>query len=822
MHNLSRDLRLSVRRLIKSPGFTALCVLTLALGIGANTAIFSVLYGVLLRPLPYADPDRVMVLWETEPQRPRSGVSAPDFFDWRTDSRSFAGLSGFGSWAMTWTGDSEPELLRGRSVSGNFFSVLGVEAELGRVFDPQADGSAEQDLVVLDHGFWQRRFGADRAVIGRTMVLDGKPYTVVGVLPASFEFPGSFQPVFWVRGQHEVPKVAQGRDVTEQRGFHYFLAVGRLAPGVTRAAAQSEMDVLMQRYADTYPETNAERGALVTPLDEWFVGEIRPALLMLMGAVGFVLLIACGNIANLLLARATAQQPELAIRNAVGADRSALFRQLLTDCVALALAGGLLGLPLAFWGLKLLLRLAPATLPRLGEITVSTPVLLFTLAVAVVTALVFGTLPALQSCRPDLRDLLTRGHQSGGGHRPSRSRSLLIIAEVALALVLLIGAGLLIRSLLLVRAVDLGFNPEGVLSMGIVLPHTEYDEDARIAAFHRQVLENIAALPEVESVGLVGHLPLTGTGQFVAFEIQGQPAPRPGKERKANYQPASADYFRTLGLTLLDGRGLLATDTADSQPVVVISETLKRRYWPDQSALGQRISFDPERRTGGGGRKVNEEGEKWWTVVGVVGDVRHRDLEQEVKPEVYLSYEQSPTIYVNLVVRTRGEPIQVANAVRRRVAAVDRKQPVFRVRPMIQLVAHSIAERQFLMVLLGLFAALALIMACLGIYGVMAYSVSRRTLEIGIRLAVGARRSQVLGLMIRQGFLLVGSGLVLGLPLAFFVARAMSGLLYGIEALDPLTFVLVPLLLIAVALLANFLSTRRAARIDPAVSLRSL
>lgn len=811
LHGLLNDFRLALRSLGRNPGVTAACVLTLALGIGANTAIFSVIHQVLLRPLPYSDPDHLTAIWESQPNRPRASVSGPDFRDWQRDNTSFEAMAAVSSWASVLTGDGTPEMFLGRSVSSNFFSVLGVEAAIGRTFDPRAAAGEELYTVVLEHSFWKQRFGGDRSVVGKSLILDGEAHSVLGVLPADFQFPGSFQALFWLLGKNDLPRVPQNADaIAENRAARYFTVIGRLKPGVEVFEAQTEMGLLMERYADAYPDTNAQNSAVVTQLLEVFVGDVSSELWMLMGAVFFVLLIACANIANLLLARTAERRKGLVIRSALGATRSALIRQMLVESVVLAWIAGLLGLPLAVMGGNALAQLAPEDLPRLGAVGISVPILLFTFGLSLLTGALCGLLPAFQISGFDLRSMLEAGGRGQAGSPGQRHlRNLFVTSQVALSLVLLVGLGLLLRSFVNVRSVDPGFDARRVLSMGLILPHTKYGDPAQIAIFHRQLLENLDALPDVESASLVSHLPFGNTSSGTDMEIEGRSL-EPGESLEVGIQVISEKYFETLGIPILQGRSILSGDTADSERVVMVNQHLARTFWPGESAIGKRL------------RKARDSEGNWWTVVGVAGDVHQRGPEQEVRSEVFYPYQQVPSIFINLVVRTRGEPLDAEQPIRAQVAAVDKTQPVYQVMPLEQLVADSTAERRFTVLLLGLLAAVALFMALLGIYAVVSYSTTRRDREIAIRLALGAYQKKLQWWIVRQGMAQVALGIGLGLVLAFFAARGMRSMLFGIGGVDGLIFILVPALFLVIAVVAGYLPARKAMiQVEPANTLRS-
>jgi putative ABC transport system permease protein len=809
------DLRYSLRILFKEPGFTLVAILTLALGIGANTAIFSVVNGVLLRPLPYPEPDRLVALWESAREGDDlSGteVIAPaNFNDWQTESRSFSGLAATFQRRFNLTGIDVPEQIQGYEVSPNFFEVMGVDAVLGRTF-------LTEDTVrtaVVSYGLWQRLFGGNPEIVGDVVTLNSQSYTVVGVMPPWFRFgapqrsgSGRGSDV-WIRALRGIPEplVEEVEDLTTLRGLSYLRAVGRLESGVSLSEARSEMDVIARRLEKEYPDTNTGTGVHLVPLHEQIVGEARPALIVLFGAVGFVLLIVCANVANLMLARASGREREMAVRSSLGAGRKRLISQLLTESLLLYTIGGALGLIAAVWGTDLLLALEPGDLPRAADVGIDTGVLAFTFGISLMTGLIFGLIPALQASKPDLQSSLKEGTRGSVGSERRRILSLFVVSEVGLALILLIGAGLMIKSFFLLRNVDPGFSTENVLTLRVRLPEAEYGEDEQIVSFYSQTLERIRSLPGVQSAGGVLGVPLSNdvSGRF-GILIEGRPDPGPGEEPPApGYQVVSPDYFKTMGILLIDGRDFTSRDDADGPSVAVISQITARQIWPGENALGKRISFDRE---------------DWIEIVGIVGDVHHYELDEEPRPELYLPYRQVAFPFMTFVVRTAQDPLSLAGPVRSQIQEVDRNLPVFGVMTLAETLGQSVARPRFQMMVLGLFGAVALILAAVGIYGLLAYSVSKSTREIGIRMALGALSRDVLNLVVRRGMALALFGLGLGLLGALGLTRFLSSFLFQVAATDPWIFVVVPLFLAAVSFLASVLPALRATRVDPIHALR--
>ena len=799
------DLRYAIRQQRKNPAFTIVAVITLALGIGANTAIFSVVNTILLQPLPYKDPQRLVLVWEENAKQgyPTDTPTAANFIDWRDQNQLFEGMAAMAPDSFNLTGSGDPERLEGRRVSASFFPLLGVDPHLGRVFMAAEDQPGSGHVVLLSYGLWQRRFGGDASIVGKTLNLNGAGYTVVGVMPPRFQFPTPDDEV-WV-------PIAFSQEQAADRNSHYLKVLGRLKPGVTLAQAQAEMSTIATRLQQQYPETNTDLGAVITPLHEQIVGDIKPALLILLGAVGLVLLIACANVANLLLARAAVRQKEIAVRVALGARRRRLIRQFLTESVTLSTLGGLVGLVIAYVGLIVLKSFIPENISQARAISIDYKVLGFTLLVSVATGLVFGLAPAIQAVRfNQIETLKEGGRDAATGGSGKRLRSLLVMAEVAISLVLLIGAGLLINSFLRLRNVDPGFRAENLLTMKIVLPEPKYEKWKTRSTFYSDLIQRVQSLPGVKSAAVTTNLPLYLQGNSISVSIEGKPEPPPGQELIVTTRIISNGYFDTMSIPLLKGRQLTDQDTDKSQNVAVVSETMARRFWPGEEAIGKRISIGRVRSP-----------EDWIQVIGVVKDVRQFELNVDPKPQMYLTYHQFGFFDAqDLVVKTDVDPASMASAVRNAVWQIDKDQPVSNIRTMETILADSIARQRFSMLLLAIFASVALVLAAVGIYGVMSYSVAQRTHEIGIRMALGAQTATVLKLAIGYGLKLVLAGIAIGLVAAFALTRVMSTLLFGVTATDPTTFALISLLLVAVAAIASYIPARRATRVNPIIALR--
>lgn len=799
MTTLLQDLRYGIRMLLKNPGFTIVAVIALALGVGATAAIFSVVNTVLLRSLPYGDPARLMVLKENKlPQFPEFSISPGNFLDWRNQNNSFDKLVAVqGSAYNLVAGDAEPERLRGSRVSAGLFEMLGAKPIHGRTFLDEDDQPGHENVVVLSSGLWKRRFGSDQNVIGQSVTLSAASYTIIGIMPPSFQFPD--------RDTDLWTPIAFTARQAGQHGAHYLSVFGRLKSDVTLEQARSEMSTIAARIAEQYPDSNAGWNANVTPMQEYEVRDVRRTLWILFGVVGLVLLVACANVANLLLARATARQKEIAIRTALGASRWRVIRQLLTESVLLAVIGGGAGLLLANWGMGSLLALAPEDLPRIKDVALDGRVLGFTLLVTLLTGIVFGLAPALQASRPNMNETLKEGGRgTTGGHH--RVRASLVVAEVAITLVVLVSAGLLIRSFIRLQQVNPGFNSTGALAVNISLPGRKYPNADQYSGFFTQLIEKTAALPGVVAVGATQSLPIQGD-YLLGFNIQGRPPDAPGEDHSTNYYAVTPDYFKAMGITLIRGRLFTERDNSNAPRVAVINETMARRFFPDEDPIGKGIN-------------VTNGPERFREIVGIVGDVKQYGLDQPSTLQTYEPFLQTPFSGVTLVVRAEGDPTALTAAIRGEVLSIDKDQPVSRIRTLDQIISGSFARQHFSMLLLGVFGAVALVLAAVGLYGVMSYAVTQRTHEIGIRMALGAKTGDVLRLVVGHGIILALIGVGIGLGVALAATRLMSGLLFAVSATDPLTFAGIPVLLTAVALGACMVPARRALKVDPMIALR--
>jgi putative ABC transport system permease protein len=796
------DLRYALRQLIKSPGFAAVTILTLALGIGACTAIFSVVNAVLLRPLDYPDPARLVVIRETNlPDFPEFSASPPNYLDWEKQTKSYEHLAAYSGSRINLTGDGEPQQLVGIKATAHYFDVYGIKPALGRTFLPEEDALGKEHVVVLSYPFWQRVFGGAADVLGRPVQLNGEPYTVIGVAPLGFGIASKIDA--WMPMAFKPDETAN-----DARGGHYLSVVGRLRPGVTVAQAEAELKVLAAQLAKQYPDSNKGWGIFMMPLQDYSVRDVRTVLYTLLGAVGCVLLIACANIANLLLARATARHREISIRAALGASRARLVRQLLTESVLLALCGGLAGMLLARWGLDALLALAPANLPRVTDIHLNAGVLAFSLALSVLTGLVFGIAPAWLAARADVNEALKQGSRGSteGGAR-GRMRSALVVIEVTLALMLLGGAGLLARSFIQLAHVDPGFTPENATVLRLSLPQKKYALPEQQTAFANSLLERVKNLPGVQAAGLTHSMPLVGD-YVLSFNIEGRPALAPSDLPNTNYYAVTPDYFRAMGIRLVRGRVFTAQDDAKAPRVAIINETMARQHFPNEDPIGKRIN-------------ITNGPDTWREIIGIVGDIKQYGVDKATSSQSYEPFAQVPFSSLNVVIRTNGPPTALLGAIRPTVYAVDKDQPIGTIRPLEEIMADSIARQRFAMTLLTVFSLVALVIAAVGIYGVMAYSVVQRTGEFGIRMALGAQQRDVLRLVLTQGGKLIGLGLIIGLAATLAASRAMGSMLFNTSAQDPLTLATITLLLGAVALIACLLPANRATKVNPIEALRT-
>ncbi len=793
METLLQDLRYAIRLLLKKPGFTAVVVITLALGIGANTAIFSVVNGVLLQPLPFKDAHRLVAVREFNPRSFNEpiGASFPDFKDWKEQNEVFQYMAGFTGQSLTLTGEDEPLRVNGQSVSSTFFPMLEAEPVLGRVFLPDEEKPGHAKVVVLSDGFWQRRFGGDPAMLGRTLTLDGSPYTVVGVMGAGFRFLRDVD--LWT--PLDVPAPLQ-----RMRGARFLQVVAKLKPETSLEQARAGMTTLAQQLESEYSQSNSGWGVSLVSLQEKVVGNVKQGLLVLWAAVGFVLLVACANVANLLLTRGATRQKEFAIRVALGAGRRRMIQQLLTESILLALIGGGLGLLLSLWGVDALRAMSPSNLPRIEDIGIDRSVLGFTLIVSLIAGLLFGLAPLRQTTRVDLQETLKEG--VGSGLRTRRLlRGALVVSEIALSLILLIGAGLLGRSFLAMLSVDRGFRTENLMTMELSLPQYKYRQEPQQTEFFKTLLQRVEGLPGLRSAALTSVLPLSSNNSKNAFTVEGREST---DKDWANLRIISPDYFRAMAIPLLNGRPFAGSDASVAPHVVIINELMARRFWPDQDPVGKRILF----------------GDSGPTIVGVVGNIKHSGLEAEIEPEMYIPFLQQPVRSMVLVARAESVPIALVGPLRELVQSIDKDQPVENFRTMEEVVSRSVAQPRSLTIILSVFATLALALAAVGVYGVVAFSVTQRIHEVGIRMALGAQPSDILRLLLGEGMSLAVIGVAAGLLGSFAVTRAISGMLYRVSATDPITFVVISLLLTGVALAASFIPARRAMRVDPMVALR--
>jgi putative ABC transport system permease protein len=796
--------------LIKSPAVTAVAIIALTLGIGANTAIFSVVHGVLLRSMPYADGDRLAIVWENRKSgkgNPQNVINLGNFFDWKAQNTVFSDMAAFFDQNANLTGDGEPEEVPGQLATTNLFSLLGVNPIKGRAFAPDDGQTGQPRVVVISYDLWQRRFGGDQNIVGRKIILNNQPNEIIGVLPPEVGWyvqKGSMiskPPQLWLPWQIS-------NELRERHG-RFARAVARLKPGVTPEQAQNEMNVIGGRLEQQYPQFNAKWGVTVVPLRTQFTGEIRKPLMILLGAVGFVLLIACANVANLLLARAASRKREIALRAGLGASRFRIARQLLTESVLLSLFGGGLGLLLAWWGTKALLALSPPELMDLRSTTVNVPVLLFTIGLTLITGIAFGLVPAFEASRFDLNETLKEtGKSVAGGTRAQRVRSVFVVTQVALALVLLIGAGLLMKSLSRLQSVDPGFDADNLLTMRVNLPERKYDSDPKLLNFFKQAIDQIRAIPGVESAGAINTVPFGGPHSGTRIQIEGQPKRPPGQDLSTGVCVTDANYFQTMSIPLKRGRLYTQQEALEMRHVVVVNEAFARENFPGQDPIGKRVIINM--------KDENQPSE----IIGIVGDNKHKGLDVEVEPMSFWPHAELVYSSMTITIRTRGDSSRVAAAARNVIHQMDPEQPIGEVITMSGLMARSVARSRFNSMLLAIFSGVALVMAAVGIYGVMSYSVQQRTHEIGVRMALGAQRRDVLRLILKQGVLLAITGVLVGLAGSFGLTRVISTLLFDVAATDKTTFAAVAIGLFAITFLASYVPAWRATRVNPLVALR--
>jgi putative ABC transport system permease protein len=805
MGTLFQDLRYGLRMLTKNPAFTVVAVLAIALGIGANTTIFSCVNALLLRPFSFQNQERLLMVWERVPDAgiQRSSVAPGNFADWRDQTRVLAEVAAFNTRAFNLTDGDQPERVAGARVSATFFSLLGVEAARGRTFSPEEGQAGHDQVALIKQSLWERRYGLDPNVLGRQMMIDGKSYTIIGILPPEFKFP--------VNGSEVWTPLAFDAKEAADRGNHYLQVLGLLKPGATKEQAQAELDAISQRAQQQFPETNSGRTAAVMSMNESYTRGSRVYLQVLMGSVVFVLLIACANVANLLLVRSTSRHKEIAVRMALGGSRLRLIRQLLTESMVLAILGGGLGLLFSVWGIEFIKRGMPPGFTQFiagwDNLRLDPAVLAFTAVVTLLTGAVFGLAPALQATRLNLNEALKEsGKGTSSGASRNRLRSILVVAEVALSLVLLVGAGLMIRSFVYLIRADLGVNPNNVITMELSIPRLKYPEEQQRVNFYQELLGRLRSLPGVERAAAVNNIPMGRHGSGSNFRVDGRPAPAKGKEPITDYRVVTPQYFEAIGTAIRQGRAFTEQDKKDTPRVCIINERLARRYFPAGDALGQRLVFN------------DEDGPV--EIVGIAADVKNDDFEDEADLTTYLPFLQEPWWSMALVVRATSDPVPLASVIRNEVRAVDQEQPVYNVMTMQQVIEESISPKRLTMFLLAFFAFGALLLAAIGIYAVISYTVTQRTHEIGIRMALGAQPRDILRLVVRQGLILTAIGVGLGLVGAFALTRAMTEMLSGVEATDPLTFISLSLLLSVVALAACLIPARKATRVDPMIALR--
>jgi predicted permease len=808
LETVLQDIRYGARMLIRNPVFSLVAIITLALGIGANTGIFSVVNAVLLRTLPYPDSDRIVAIEEYHVQGGRGQITAANFVDWRARNHTFENLAGIFTKYSNLTGAGEPERIGVAVVSANFFDVLRVQPGLGRGFAAADEQAGHPAIAILSHALWQRRFGADPSVVGKQVILDEKIYTVTGVMPAGFQYPKLID--VWVPPLRIAPELNSQMDVTQNRISGYLSAIARLKTGVTLQQSAAEMDAITAGLRQQYPDSTGDRFDRVVTLQTHVVGDIRPALLTLLAAVAGVLLIACANVANLLLARLNARRKEIVLRAALGAKRGRLIRQVMTESILLSLVGGVFGLLLAWQGISLLVAVAPANLPRITEVNLDWRVLAFTFSISLVTGILFGLAPVVSLAGVDLHNGLKAAGRVAGSAYNHKLGNLLVVAEVTLSIVLLVAAGLLFRSFLKLQSVQMGFDSGNVLTMRVNPAGSKYQTLQQENAFYNDAIGQLESVPGVQSVGLVSVLPLSNGGDTAGYRVEGTPELPPSQWPVANFRIASPGYLRVLDVPILQGRNIDARDTTDSENVVVVNEAFAKYNFRNESPIGKRITFGGEQQ----GKPI------WFQIVGEIANIRTLDLQTEPEPDVFLSYGQDSYNGLSFVIKTSIEPTSLTSAIVNAIHNADPMLPVSDIKPMDKIVHESISQPRFNTLLLAVFASVALLLAAAGIYGVMSYMVTQRTNEIGIRVALGGQMRDILKLVIGHGMILTIVGVVLGIAIALGVSRVMSGLLFGVTPTDPLTYTFIALLLSVVALLACYIPARRAARVDPMVALR--
>ena len=805
MQTLIQDIRYALRMLTRNPGFTLVALVTIALGIGANTAIFSIVNAIVFRPLPYSAPQQLVGVWTRDLNRPSTQypTSLPTFRDWQQQTHVFSGITAYAFNRFQVSGNEGADETRGCFVTPNFFDVMGVTPVIGRVLQSADD---RQYVAVLGDAIWRRRFNGDQNVVGKKIILNSETYTIIGVMPSSFRFPTP-DIELWasMASVYNLPSTSSIGDWINNRSLRGYRVVGRLQNGMSHQQAQAEMDIVSTRLAQAYPDSHAGTGVVLVPLREQMIGTYRKPLVVLLVAVGFILLIACANVANLLMTRTAARDREIAIRRAMGAGQLRLIRQMLTESILLASLGGFLGLLLATWGVQVLLGLTPKEIPRLEGVSIDRWTLLFTFGLAFATGILFGLAPAWHARRLSLNETLREGSRGISGlSRVKRVRSLLVVSEIALAVMLLIGSGLMLKSFLRLTDVNPGFNPDKLLTMSVALQFVRYQDPVKQVAFFDEALAKIRTLPGVVAAGACTSLPPASIQQATGFEIEGRPNDNSQQPPTAIYMPATPGYLEALGIPLMRGRNIADSDTSQSPGVVVINQTLARRFFPNEEPVGRRVTVDGVLRT----------------VVGVAGDAKYEGLGVEPGSQVYVPYSQSPFPGMRVVVRTSTDPMSLVSAIRAQIESIDSEESPTRIATMNQVISESLAQPRFNTFLIGLFGALAFILAAIGIYGVVSYDVSQRTGEIGIRMALGAQYGDILKLILKQGATLTLMGLVVGVAGAFALTRFLTGLLFGVEPGDPATYVIVSVLLSVVAIAACLIPSRRAAKVDPLEALR--